>query len=102
MGKHQHLKLPLFQGNIEQQKRAGGGGFSLRGRNKARFSKQASQQAKTFLWLQRYDEGLLDEPDGQVGGHFSRSHAPASSVYRSDPGASEPEKTYPLKYWLSF
>jgi hypothetical protein len=24
----------------------------------------------TFLWLQRYDEGLLDEPEGQAGGHL--------------------------------
>ena len=23
---------------------------------------------QTFLWLQRYDEGLLEEPDGQLGG----------------------------------
>lgn len=23
---------------------------------------------QTFLWLQRYDEGLLNEPDGQPGG----------------------------------
>lgn len=26
--------------------------------------------SKTFLWLQRYDEGLLDEPEGQAGGHL--------------------------------
>jgi len=27
-----------------------------------------SRYTKTFLWLQRYDEGLLDEPSGQAGG----------------------------------
>ena len=27
-----------------------------------------SRYTQTFLWLQRYDEGLLEEPDGQSGG----------------------------------
>ncbi|MDP0590398.1 MAG: hypothetical protein QS748_14890 [Candidatus Endonucleobacter bathymodioli] len=27
-----------------------------------------SRYTQTFLWLQRYDEGLLDEPNGQTGG----------------------------------
>ncbi len=27
-----------------------------------------SRYTQTFLWLQRYDEGLLDEPDGESGG----------------------------------
>lgn len=27
-----------------------------------------SRYTKTFLWLQRYDEGLLEEPEGQSGG----------------------------------
>ena len=27
-----------------------------------------SRYTQTFLWLQRYDEGLLNEPQGQVGG----------------------------------
>jgi len=27
-----------------------------------------SRYTQTFLWLQRYDEGLLDEPQGQSGG----------------------------------
>lgn len=27
-----------------------------------------SRYTQTFLWLQRYDEGLLDEPGGQTGG----------------------------------
>ena len=27
-----------------------------------------SRYTQTFLWLQRYDEGLLDEPNGQDGG----------------------------------
>jgi hypothetical protein len=27
-----------------------------------------SRYTQTFLWLQRYDEGLLEEPEGQAGG----------------------------------
>jgi len=27
-----------------------------------------SRYTQTFLWLQRYDEGLLDDPEGQPGG----------------------------------
>ncbi len=27
-----------------------------------------SRYTQTFLWLQRYDEGLLDDPEGQAGG----------------------------------
>jgi prophage maintenance system killer protein len=27
-----------------------------------------SRYTQTFLWLQRYDEGLLDEPQGNIGG----------------------------------
>jgi len=27
-----------------------------------------SRYTQTFLWLQRYDEGLLEEPEGQTGG----------------------------------
>ncbi|MHB8921594.1 MAG: RhuM family protein [Halothiobacillus sp.] len=29
-----------------------------------------SRYTQTFLWLQRYDEGLLNEPAGQSGGHL--------------------------------
>ncbi len=29
-----------------------------------------SRYTQTFLWLQRYDEGLLNEPDGQSGGQL--------------------------------
>ncbi|WP_069472058.1 S8 family peptidase [Candidatus Marithrix sp. Canyon 246] len=47
MEKHQHLKLPLFESNVERKKRGGGGGFSLpQGRNKAQFSQKACQQAQ--------------------------------------------------------
>jgi len=35
-----------------------------------------SRYTHTFLWLQRYDEGLLDEPGGQNGGDLP-SHASA-------------------------
>lgn len=31
-----------------------------------------SRYTETFLWLQRYDEGLLEEPTGQSGGHLAR------------------------------
>jgi len=49
MEKHQHLRLPLFQGNIERQKRGGSGGFSLpQGRDKSRFSQWGNQQAKNL------------------------------------------------------
>ena len=48
MEKYQHLKLPLFQGDVERQKH-GGGGFSLpQGRNKAQFSQQAIQKAENL------------------------------------------------------
>lgn len=30
-----------------------------------------SRYTQTFLWLQRYDEGLLDEPTGQSGGDLA-------------------------------
>lgn len=30
-----------------------------------------SRYTQTFLWLQRYDEGLLSDPDGQVGGQLA-------------------------------
>ncbi|GMQ83551.1 MAG: RhuM family protein [Gammaproteobacteria bacterium] len=29
-----------------------------------------SRYTRSFLWLQRYDEGLLDEPEGQPGGRL--------------------------------
>ncbi len=29
-----------------------------------------SRYTQTFLWLQRYDEGMLNEPAGQTGGHL--------------------------------
>ena len=32
-----------------------------------------SRYTQTFLWLQRYDEGLLDEPKGETGGQLVSS-----------------------------
>ena len=32
-----------------------------------------SRYTQTFLWLQRYDEGLLDDPQGQSGGELASS-----------------------------
>ena len=38
-----------------------------------------SRYTQTFLWLQRYDEGLLDDPKGQDGGELAEpKHAMAS------------------------
>ena len=37
-----------------------------------------SRYTQTFLWLQRYDEGLLDEPAGQPGG---RLHSPEEGMH---------------------
>ena len=33
-----------------------------------------SRYTQTFLWLQRYDEGLLDDPAGQAGGVLPTTH----------------------------
>lgn len=38
-----------------------------------------SRYTQTFIWLQRYDEGLLDEPSGQPGGNLP-SEAEASAA----------------------
>ncbi len=38
-----------------------------------------SRYTQTFLWLQRYDEGLLDEPEGEKGGKLP-SEAEAMSA----------------------
>ncbi|MDQ6957214.1 MAG: S8 family peptidase, partial [Mariprofundaceae bacterium] len=47
MEKHDHLKLPLFKGEIERQKRGGGGDYKLPdGRNKSQFSQQAQQKSE--------------------------------------------------------
>jgi len=41
-----------------------------------------SRYTQTFLWLQRYDEGLLDDPKGQDGGELPRPEdAMAWQVY---------------------
>ncbi len=49
MEKHQHLKLPLFQGEIERKKGSRGGGFSLpTNRNKSEFSQQAKQTSEAL------------------------------------------------------
>ena len=34
----------------------------------------------TFLWLQRYDEGLLNEPSGQAGGVLATEHQAMDSL----------------------
>jgi hypothetical protein len=37
-----------------------------------------SRYTQTFLWLQRYDEGMLNEPAGQSGGRFTETEAMAA------------------------
>ena len=39
-----------------------------------------SRYTQTFLWLQRYDEGLLDEPSGQAGGNLPSATDAMSSL----------------------
>lgn len=39
-----------------------------------------SRYTQTFLWLQRYDEGLLDEPSGQPGGDLPSSFIAKTSL----------------------
>ena len=65
MEKYEHLKLPVFKGNIERQKRGGGGGFSLpSGRNKGTFTQQATQKAEelasSFSALKNKFSGMID------------------------------------------
>ena len=50
MEKYDHLKLPIYSGNVERQKRGGGGGYSIpEGRTKAAFSQAAEQKAETLV-----------------------------------------------------
>ncbi len=56
---------PVFKGNVERQKRGGGGGFSLpSGRNKSAFSMQAKQKAdnliKSYSKLKQKFSGQID------------------------------------------
>jgi len=72
MEKHQHLKLPLFESNVERKKRGGGGGFSLpQGRNKAQFSQKARQQAENlsnvFLLSGNINSSLIFEIEVNQG-----------------------------------
>ena len=49
MEKYDHLKLPIYSGNVERQKGGGGGGYSIPdGRKKAEFSQTAKQKAETI------------------------------------------------------
>ncbi len=40
-----------------------------------------SRYTQTFLWLQQYDEGLLNEPSGQVGGKLPTVDMAMDSLY---------------------
>ena len=49
MEKFDHLKLPIYSGNFERQKRGGAGGYSFpEGREKSAFSQAAQQKAETI------------------------------------------------------
>lgn len=50
MEKYQHLKLPLFEGDFDRKKRAGGGGGLIlpEGRSKSQFSHDACEQAENI------------------------------------------------------
>ncbi len=39
-----------------------------------------SHYTRTFLWLQRYDEGLLEEPEGYSGGRLARPEEAMASL----------------------
>lgn len=41
-----------------------------------------SRYTQTFLWLQRYDEGLLDEPSGQAGGELPTPEAAMTALHQ--------------------
>jgi len=65
MEKYEHLKLPVFKGNVERQKRSGGGGFSFpAGRNKQTFTQQVTQKAddlvSSFTALKNKFSGKID------------------------------------------
>ena len=64
MERHQHLRLPLFQSNIERKKHGGGGGHSPPDRRKTEFAQQAIEKAKelerTFLGLKKQFSGIID------------------------------------------
>ncbi|EIM62386.1 S8 family peptidase [Desulfobacter postgatei] len=64
MERHDHLRLPIYHGNVERQKRGGGGGYSLpEGRRKAAFSRTARRKAETisqsFATLKRKFAGRI-------------------------------------------
>ena len=65
MEKYEHLKLPVFKGNVERQKRSGGRSFSLpAGRDKRTFTQQVTQKAdeliSSFSALKNKFSGKID------------------------------------------
>lgn len=65
MDKREHLKLPLFKGNIDRQKGGGGGGFPVpTGRKKSDFAHQSSQKADeltmSYSTLKQKFSGRID------------------------------------------
>jgi hypothetical protein len=64
MDKREHLKLPLFKGNVERQKRGGGGFSEPTGRDKSDFAHQSSQKADelttSYSTLKQKFSGRID------------------------------------------
>lgn len=64
MEERQHLRLPLFQGNVERQKGKGGGGFLPPKRDKTEFTQQAIEKAermgRDFSALKKKFDGIID------------------------------------------
>ncbi len=49
MEKYEHLRLPLFESNVDRRKRSAGGGFKLlSGRDKAQFSQKSLEQVNSL------------------------------------------------------
>ncbi len=64
MERYQHLKLPLFQGNIKRHKRGGGGASKLpEGRSKSGFSQQSRGVANS---IGRSLSSLKDKFSGKI------------------------------------
>lgn len=64
MERHDHLRLPVYHGNIERQKRGGGGGYSFpEGRQKEAFSQIAREKTdsitKSFAALKKKFAGRI-------------------------------------------
>ena len=55
-----------------------------------------SRYTQTFLWLQRYDEGLLEEPEGQPGGTLATEQEAMQSLTQLKTSLMERGEATPL------